>query len=156
MGSGSAGRVSAWLVPVAVARTSTARGRGAILDGMAEATVRELPVGRLISIDERGIALRVTWRLEHGFVNVSVWRDDRCSETFHLTPEEAARLVSFLVEGLAGVASAASGPAASLRLLPEPRRRQPAEWAKRLQDASRAGRHHAADFLQHAVNRLRS
>lgn len=123
---------------------------------MAEAPVRELPVGRLISIDERGIALRATWRLEHGFVNVSVWRDDRCSETFHLTPQEAARLVSFLVEGLAGAASVATGPAASLRLLQEAESRRPAQWAKRLHDARLAVRDHAADFLQEAAHRLRS
>ncbi len=126
------------------------------MDSMAEATVRELPVGRLFSLDERGVVLRATWRLEHGFVNVSVWRDDRCIETFHLTPHEAARLVNFLVEGLAGVVSAVSGPAASLRLIPEPRCRQPGQWVTRLQDAGRAARHRAADLLQDAADRLHS
>jgi len=32
---------------------------------------------------------------------LSLWRDDRCVETFHLTPVEAGRLVRFLVSGLA-------------------------------------------------------
>jgi hypothetical protein len=33
-------------------------------------------------------------------VNVSVWRDDVCTETFHLSVSDAARLVGFLAEGL--------------------------------------------------------
>ena len=64
----------------------------------------ELPIGTLLAIDERDVGLRVTWRLEHGFVNLSIWREDRCVETFHLSPTDAARLVSFVVEGLAGLA----------------------------------------------------
>ena len=56
---------------------------------------------RHLAIDERGIGLRATWRLEHGFVNLSLWRGDVCVETFRLTPAEASRLVGFLVEGLA-------------------------------------------------------
>ncbi|HWK90612.1 MAG TPA: amino acid permease, partial [Longimicrobium sp.] len=31
-----------------------------------------------------------------GFVNLSLWSDDRCVQTFHLTPAEAGRLVGFL------------------------------------------------------------
>ena len=57
---------------------------------------------RHLAVDERGIGLRATWHLDRGFVNVSLWRDDRCVETFHLTPTEAARLVDFLVSGMAG------------------------------------------------------
>ncbi|HWI03312.1 MAG TPA: hypothetical protein VNT52_05705 [Acidimicrobiales bacterium] len=56
---------------------------------------------RHLAIDERGIGLRATWRLERGFVNISLWRHDRCVETFRLTPAEATRLVGFIVEGLA-------------------------------------------------------
>lgn len=59
----------------------------------------------MLAIDERGVALRATWRLEHGFINLSLWWNDRCVETFHLTPNEAAALISFLVKGLAEVAS---------------------------------------------------
>jgi hypothetical protein len=57
--------------------------------------------GRHLAVDERGIGLRATWHLSRGFVNLSLWRGDRCVETFHLTPAEAGRLVNFLVSGLA-------------------------------------------------------
>lgn len=73
------------------------------------------PSGSMIAVDERGIGLRATWRLEHGFVNLSIWRADRCVETFHLTPADAARFVSFFVEGLAATAPAAP----VLRLAPD-------------------------------------
>ncbi len=72
-----------------------------------EAVVRDLPVGRLLAVDERGVGLRVTWRLDHGFINLSLWRADRCVETFHLTPADAAQLVSFIVSGLADAAPVA-------------------------------------------------
>lgn len=62
--------------------------------------MHRLPVGRELFVDERGVGLRATWHLEHGFVNVSVWRDDVCTETFHLSVTDAARLVGFLADGL--------------------------------------------------------
>ena len=99
--------------------------------------VHELPVGRHFALDERGVALRATWRLDRGFVNLSLWRDDRCSETFHLRPDEAARLVSFLVTGLADAAAAASAP----RLAVVPPRPTPRE--------------RLADALEQLVGRLR-
>ena len=68
-----------------------------------EAEVRQLPVGRILAVDERGIGLRATWHLERGFINLSLWREDVCVETFHLRPSDAANLVSFLVSGLAEV-----------------------------------------------------
>ncbi len=64
-----------------------------------------LPVGSTWLVDERDVALKATWRLNHGFINLSIWRGDRCSDTFHLVPADAARLVAFLVNGLAEVAS---------------------------------------------------
>jgi hypothetical protein len=67
--------------------------------------VHRLPVGRELFVDERGVGLRATWHLEHGFVNVSTWRDDVCTETFHLSVTDAARLVGFLAEGLAEATS---------------------------------------------------
>jgi hypothetical protein len=73
------------------------------------------PVGSTWLVDERGILLKATWRLDHGFINVSLWRDDRCVETFHLAPTEAASLVGFLVSGLAEVAAVhAAAPVISL------------------------------------------
>lgn len=82
-------------------------------------------LGRHIVLDDRGIGLRATWRPAHGFVNVSLWRDDRCVETFHLTPKAASELVAFLVSGLA--ASVPSPTRPSLRVVPpaRPRRLSP-------------------------------
>jgi hypothetical protein len=68
-----------------------------------------------MAVDDRGIGLRATWRLNHGFVNLSLWRGDRCVETFHLTPSDAATFMTFLVNGLADVASVS--PAAPLRVV---------------------------------------
>ena len=67
---------------------------------MDTAPVLELPVGRAMFVDEQGLALRATWHLDRGFVNLSVWRDSRCSETFRLTVEDTGRFVGFLVDGL--------------------------------------------------------
>ena len=69
--------------------------------GAGASTVAVAPTGSMWAIDERGVGLRATWRLEQGFINLSVWRDDVCVETFHLTPGDAARLVTFFVDGLA-------------------------------------------------------
>jgi hypothetical protein len=120
---------------------------------MVDAEVRALPVGSLMAVDERGVGLRTTWRLEHGFVNVSLWRDDRCVETFHLTPAAAARLVSFLVGGLAEVATI--GPAAPVTVL---RRPVPAPFGRVRGQAAAAEdrlRRRASHLLQRAVDRLR-
>ena len=70
--------------------------------------VRQLPVGRALFVDERGVGLRATWHPERGIVNVSIWRDDRCTETFWLSLADAGRLASFLVTGLAHAATAAN------------------------------------------------
>lgn len=73
---------------------------------MQSEAVFALPIGRHLAVDEQGVGLRATWRLDRGFVNLSLWQDDRCTATFHLTPTEAARLINFLVGGLADAASA--------------------------------------------------
>ncbi len=67
---------------------------------MSVADVYELPAGRVLFADEQGRVLRATWHLEHRLVNLSVWRDDRCTETFRLSLGDAAGLVAFLVDGL--------------------------------------------------------
>lgn len=69
---------------------------------MGTGAVYELPVRRRhLAIDERGIGLRATWHFDQGLVNLSLWRDDRCVETFRLRAQEVAKLVGFLVDGLA-------------------------------------------------------
>lgn len=70
--------------------------------------VYELPVGRHLAVDERGVGLRATWRLDRGFVNISLWRDDVCVEAFHLTPAAAAELIGFLARGLADATAVAT------------------------------------------------
>ena len=74
----------------------------------AVAEVRRLPMGRALFVDERGMGLRATWHPERGIVNLSVWRGDRCVETFWLSLADAGRLASFLVTGLADAATAAA------------------------------------------------
>jgi hypothetical protein len=56
-------------------------------------------------VDERGRGLRATWHREQGIVNVSLWRDDVCVETFRLPTSEVPALVGFLVEGLASASA---------------------------------------------------
>lgn len=67
---------------------------------MSIAEVYELPVGRVLFNDDQGRVLRATWHLDRGFVNLSVWNDDRCTETFRLSLSNSAQLVGFLAEGL--------------------------------------------------------
>lgn len=56
---------------------------------------------RWIVLDERGVGLRATWHPQRGFINLSLWKDDRCVETFHLTPNAASVLMAFVVRALA-------------------------------------------------------
>ena len=88
---------------------------------MAAVAPFELPTRtRHLAIDERGIGLRATWRLEQGFINLSLWRHDVCVETFRLTPVEASRLIAFLVEGLARAVPEPPAPAPALAAAPPP------------------------------------
>jgi len=57
-------------------------------------------VERFLAVDDQGILLRVTWRSTHGFLNLSLWRDGVCVETFHLSPSEAGKLVAFVATTL--------------------------------------------------------
>ena len=67
---------------------------------MSIAEVYELPAGRVLFSDEQGRVLRATWHLEHRLVNLSVWNNDRCTETFRLSLSDAAQFIAFLVEGM--------------------------------------------------------
>jgi hypothetical protein len=49
-------------------------------------------------------ALRVSWHAEVGAVVLSTWRDAQCVATTHLSPGDAARLISILAQGLAAAA----------------------------------------------------
>ena len=47
----------------------------------------------------------MTWHLDHGLVNLSIWRGTRCTETFQLVVADAARLIGYLTDGLATAAT---------------------------------------------------
>lgn len=72
---------------------------------MSIAEVYELPVGRVLFSDDQGRVLRATWHLDRGFVNLSVWNLDRCTETFQLSISDCAQFVAFLVDGLSDATS---------------------------------------------------
>jgi hypothetical protein len=72
---------------------------------MSIAEVYELPAGRVVFSDDQGRVLRATWHLDRGFVNLSVWSYDRCTETFRLSLSDTAQLVAFLVDGLSDATS---------------------------------------------------
>lgn len=57
--------------------------------------------------DQRGggRAVRVSAHVEAGFLVVSTWKSDSCVATVRLLPEEAARLVSNVADGLARLAA---------------------------------------------------
>lgn len=84
---------------------------------MGVATDEVRAAARLMASDERGVGLRVTWRPALGFVNLSLWSDQRCVETFHLSPHQAADLIAFLASSLASVAP---GPQVVSALRPVP------------------------------------
>ncbi len=109
---------------------------------MAAVAPFELPTRtRHLAVDERGIGLRATMRLERGFVNLSLWNKDVCAQTFHLTPAEASRLVGFLVEGLA-------------RAVPEPEP-EPLTVAVQRAGTPAGYRQRLADVLEQAAAQLR-
>jgi hypothetical protein len=75
--------------------------------------VHHLPLsGREFFIASDGSVLRTTWHVDRDLVNLSVWRGDRCTETFQLARADAARLIAHLADGLASVASATDAPTA--------------------------------------------
>jgi hypothetical protein len=100
-----------------------------------------------MAVDDRGIGLRATWRLNHGFVNLSLWRGDRCVETFHLTPADAATFMTFLVNGLADVASVS--PAAPLRVV-----REDEDIAPSAQEIGRRARRAVAGSLRRLADSI--
>jgi hypothetical protein len=87
-------------------------------------------------MDDSGTVLRVSWHLDRGLVNLSVWRDSQCTEAFQLPVADAARLISYLADGLATAASAQ--PTASPR---------PLSGRQRLTDAVREALARTAQHL---------
>jgi len=115
----------------------------------------EVPASkRHLAVDERGVGLRATWHLARGLVNLSLWRGDRCIETFHLTPVQAGQLVGFLVSGLAD--SVAEPQQAQLAVVPDSD--EGAATSRLASGATNAvdqSRRQLADVLDRAAARLR-
>jgi len=63
--------------------------------------------------DQRGEgrAVRVSSHVEAGFLVLSTWKSDTCVATVRLLPDEAARLVSTIADGLARLAAPPDGEA---------------------------------------------
>ena len=109
-------------------------------------------LGRHIAIDERGIGLRATWRPAHGFINVSLWRDSECVETFHLAPDDAGELIAFLGRSLAMTTPRASAPGLRLVNAPEPKRESVRQSIARITTRVRTS---ASDLLAATAARVR-
>lgn len=74
------------------------------------------PHGRwILDLRGGGRAVRVSARVEAGFVTLSTWKAQGCVSTVRLLPDEAAELMAAIAEGLARLANstAGSGPAGS-------------------------------------------
>lgn len=49
--------------------------------------------------------LRATWHVDSGIVVISLWKDETCVATSHLSAGEAGRLSTFITGGLADLAT---------------------------------------------------
>ena len=70
--------------------------------------------------DASPTALRATWHNEAGYIVLSLWRENLCVATSHLTPKEAGRLAALITSGLADLAE----DERHLRTTPAERRRR--------------------------------
>jgi len=75
--------------------------------------LRPVPATGSVFLDSRGDghALRVTWHSEAAVVVLSVWKDNVCTATVRLPPDDVVGLIETLAAGLAqgsgpGLASA--------------------------------------------------
>jgi hypothetical protein len=71
---------------------------------------RPRPIAGAVLGDARGDgrALRVTWHADEGVVVMSVWKDNVCTTTVRLTPDQVAPLVETLQAGSAVAQQSAS------------------------------------------------
>jgi hypothetical protein len=123
-------------------------------DGVTSGAVHHLPAcNRHFALDERGVGLRATWHFERGFLNLSLWSGDRCVETFHMTPAEAARFVGFVATGLAEAVREPAGRPSPLTVVDEP---PAAPTFAALSERVRSLRQGIADALDRASTRLRT
>lgn len=136
------------ITSVAVAATPDRRDDRSMERGQAE-QASSTYLGSLMMFDEQEVLLRATWRPVHGFFNISLWRDGRVVETFHLKPEAAADLTSFFMRAFAGSVPA---PRSQLRLVPTTSTSTPRSSARRLLTRTRSW---LAESLQDVAQRLR-
>jgi hypothetical protein len=71
-----------------------------VCDRQAMDPPRAAPPRRALFIDDRGAGMRITWRSQRQLVVLSLWHGDVCAATFHMPPDQAARLAGFIVEHL--------------------------------------------------------
>ena len=64
--------------------------------------------------DARGRSLRMTWHEEAQVLVVSLWQQDRCIGTFHLDPQDAARLTALSADIVRSWAGAHQDPPENL------------------------------------------
>jgi hypothetical protein len=64
---------------------------------------RRVPSTGSVFLDTRadGHALRATWHPEAGIVVLSIWKDNVCTATVRLPPDEVVGLIETLAAGLA-------------------------------------------------------
>jgi hypothetical protein len=63
------------------------------------------PAGWVFDQRGEGRAVRVSAHVEAGFLVLSTWKSDSCVATVRLLPDEAARLVSNIADGLVRLAT---------------------------------------------------
>ena len=105
-------------------------------------------LGSLMMFDEQRVLLRATWKPRRRFFNISLWRDDRVVETFHLSPEEAVKLTTYV--NRAFVSSLPATSSVSLHAV------RPAEQRKSQGHLLARLRRQCADAFEAAARRLRS
>ncbi len=96
-------------------------------------------------------ALRATWHNEAGYVVISLWRDDTCVATSHLTPKEAGRLATFITGGLADLAQSGLLSTSTVSQVA-----QRIGWRNRVRQAVRSWRVSVGWSLEQIARRLRS
>lgn len=116
---------------------------------------RPAVLGRFFAFDAKGTGLRATWRPARGFVNLSLWRGDTCVETFHLTPADAAQLVSFLVHGMAATAPPPAPPAPVRLVRDDDPPAGQAAGARSLSRSARGARKRLATVLDRLSHQVR-
>lgn len=95
--------------------------------------------------------LRATWHNDAGYVVISLWRDDTCVATSHLTPKEAGRLATFITVGLADLAHSGMFTTSTVTFMASL-----ITWRNRFRQTARSWRVSVGWSLEQIARRLRS